>query len=98
MEPILSQALTQLFAATGQAIASELANQLSDPQKLEQAIASFFGGGCHDSVDVAQDALDAYRAGHLTKSQSLRIIKICLEEKHPGKTIDVETLERLVVK
>lgn len=98
MEPILSQALSQLFAAAGQAIATELVSQLSDPQKLEQTLTSLFGGGCHDNVDVAQDALDAYQAGHLSKDQCLRIVQICLEKKHPGKTIDIETLEALLVK
>ncbi|MEM9543757.1 MAG: hypothetical protein AAGA60_30260 [Cyanobacteria bacterium P01_E01_bin.42] len=34
----------------------------------------------HNAVDVAQDALDAYEHGQLTKSQASRIIQICLQE------------------
>lgn len=34
----------------------------------------------HNAVDVAQDALDAFEHGHLSKAQASRIIQICLQE------------------
>lgn len=73
-----------------------LVQELQKPETLTE-LSKFFSG-CHDNIDVAQDALDAYQAGHLSKDQALRIIQICLEERNPGKTIDIAALERLVVK
>lgn len=91
-ETLLTQAFYGFFNALAQAAATEL----SKPETLTELGKIF--SGCHDNVDVAQDALDAYQAGHLSKDQTLRIIQICLEERNPGKTIDIDALERLVVK
>lgn len=84
--------LQSFFGALVQVAATEL----QKPETLTE-LGKFFSG-CHDNIDVAQDALDAYQTGHLSKDQALRIIQICLEEQNPGKTIDIAALERLVVK
>ncbi|MEA5471683.1 hypothetical protein [Spirulina sp. 06S082] len=64
---------------------------LSNPEAME-GLSQFFNP-CHTGPDVAMDALDAYKHGHLTKSQAMRIVQVCLEEQ--GKTVDVEARETL---
>jgi hypothetical protein len=64
---------------------SQLAVQfLSNPATWEQLGEMFSGFGCHTAADVAIDALDAYKAGHLTKEQAIAVVQTCLSTP-PGK-------------
>lgn len=58
-----------------------LGQLMTNPESLTQLGQMLGGIGCHTAVDVAQDALDAYEAGHLTAEQAQRIIAIALESK-----------------
>lgn len=58
-------------------------NLLSNPSTWSQ-IGSMLGElnalGCHTAADVGIDALDAYKAGHMSRDQALRIVCIALED------------------
>lgn len=54
-----------------------LAQAMANPEAL---MGFLNAAGCHTAPDVAQDALDAYKAGHLTRDQALRIIAVALEQ------------------
>lgn len=61
-----------------------LQQAMSNPDTISQLLNSF--GGCHTASDVAQDALDAWENGQLTREQALRIVQIALEDKPAAKT------------
>lgn len=62
-------------------IISHLALQaLNSPQVWEALGAMCADFGHHSSVDVAIDALDALKGGHLTKDQAMAVVKACLED------------------
>ena len=67
MEEIIVQAFSQLAFSVGQ----QLLREASKPENVEKIIQQFSALGCHDASDVAQDAIDAYRAGHLSKEAAL---------------------------
>ena len=62
---------------------------LSNPEMINSFFSQFVSSCHHTAEDVAQDALDAYEAGNLTKAQTMKIIETCLQEKQP--TIDVKS-------
>jgi hypothetical protein len=77
------------------AIISNAFKQLmANPEIISGLMTSLFSGGCHNAVDVAQDALDAYDHGHLTREQALQIVTICLQKQNP--TIDI-TAKRIEI-
>lgn len=79
---------TFLSTALQTALQEGLNYMVNNPQALEEFCKSFFAAGCHNAVDVAQDALDAYDHGHLTREQALEIVTICLKKQNP--TVDVK--------
>lgn len=80
--------ITQMIIST---LFQEVGKMMANPETA-QALLQFFGGGCHNHVDVAQDALDAYDHGHLTRDQAMRIVQICLEQdaRDKGQPIDIK--------
>lgn len=80
--------ITGIFAnALQNALQQGLNYMVNNPQALEEFGKALFSAGCHNAVDVAQDALDAYDHGHLTREQALEIVTICLKKQNP--TVDV---------
>ena len=85
METALSSLLSGLIT---QALQQGLQHIANNPQSIEQFFVGLQSFGCHNAADVAQDALEAYEHGHLSREQALQIVQICLEKKH-GPTVDV---------
>ena len=54
-----------------------LAQMVVDPDVVMGLLSP---SGCYTPVDVAQNALEAYKAGQLTRDQALRIISVALEQ------------------
>lgn len=67
---------------------NSVVGELSKPEGLAKMLKLLADSCSHSAEDVAIDALDALKAGHLTKDQALRIIQVCLES-HPTKTASV---------
>jgi hypothetical protein len=86
---MIEHSLTQLLL---QIASQELTKLANNPQAINGFL-EFLGAGCHNAVDVAQDALDAYDHGHLTRDQAMRIVEICLEKdaRQKGKPIDIQS-------
>lgn len=85
-EPIVSSFFTSMLT---NALKEGLEYLVNNPDALENLKTSFFGIGCHNAVDVAQDALDAYDHGYLTRQQAIDIVTICLKEQNP--TVDIRS-------
>jgi tagatose-1,6-bisphosphate aldolase len=87
----METALASMFTAMlNNAIKDGVEYLAKNPQAVEEFMKSFSSFGCHTASDVAQDALDAYDAGHLTREQALQIVEICLQKKH-GPTVDIKS-------
>ncbi len=74
-------------AAITNALKEGLTHLMENPQALDEFGKFLFASHHHNAVDVAQDALDAYDVGHLTREQALEIVTICLKKQNP--TVDV---------
>lgn len=66
---------------------------ITNPEAIQGLMTSIFGSSCHNAVDVAQDALDAYDHGHLSREQALQIVTICLQKQNPTIDIKAKRLE-----
>jgi hypothetical protein len=75
--PIAQQAMVEIMKGFDDAIGSPCQGQSQSQPK--------------DHLAVAQNALDAYRNGHLTKDQAMKIVLICLQDDAAakGQVIDI---------
>lgn len=78
---MLEQIMTQAITAIAQQAAGEI---LRDPQgalkALDDLLLPLFDHH-HTAEDVAQDALDAYEAGHLSADAAMKIVAVVLGDK-----------------
>lgn len=87
-ELLVSQAL--------QGLMTSLASEMFKPENLAN-LASLFSQPCHTASDVAQDALDAWEHGKLSRDACRKIVLAVLDDVEPTTvTVDARAkLERL---
>ena len=87
-ELIMSQALQGLFTA--------VATEMFKPENLEN-LGKLLMPPCHTASDVAQDALDAWEHGKMSREACRKIVLAVLDDVEPTTvTVDARAkLERL---